>query len=151
MTGRPKQICTLTNWWTRQSHSQCTFRHRQSRYCAPERGIGSIGFHGGIAYARSFGFATIFDAQVRQICHSSVAATVHIEIAKRTPELRHTLTTFGVLPRHPKDRMLVGIKCDRSTVIFQIKLESFKMGAGTFRAHETKLHQLARRIVDEDE
>ena len=45
--------------------------------------------------------------------------------------------------------MLVGIEGDRSTMIFEIKLQRLEIAERTFLAHETQLHQLAGRIIDE--
>lgn len=47
--------------------------------------------------------------------------------------------------------MLVGITGDRRAVLLQVKLQSLEVRERAVRAHEAQLHQLARRVVDEDQ
>ena len=73
------------------------------------------------------------------------------EFGQRPAELGHALAALGVLLGHAEDGMPVAVEGNRAAMGLKIALEGLEVGKGTLRGHEPQLHELAGRIVDEDE
>src|SRR6202171_5332150 len=56
------------------------------------------------------------------------AQNLDVELRQGAPELGHAVTAGGILPRYPKDRMLVRMECHRLAMALQITLQSLEIG-----------------------
>ncbi len=56
-----------------------------------------------------------------------------VKFRQRPSELGHSITAGGVLVRHPKDGMLVGLEGDGFTVAAKIGLQRFEIGKCALR------------------
>src|ERR1700736_6751285 len=77
------------------------------------------------------------------------AQNLDVELRQSTAELGHAVSAGGVLPRYPKDRMLVGIERNRLTMVLQIALQSLEIGKRTLGWDKAKLHQSAGGVINE--
>src|ERR1700736_1119173 len=56
------------------------------------------------------------------------AQNLAVELRQSTAELGHAVSAGGILPRYPKDRMLVGIERNRLAMVLQIALQRLEIG-----------------------
>src|ERR1700674_2534433 len=77
------------------------------------------------------------------------AQNLDVELRQSTAELGHAVSAGGILPRYPKDRMLVGIERNRLAIALQIALQSLEIGKRALGWDKAKLHQSAGRVIDE--
>jgi hypothetical protein len=77
------------------------------------------------------------------------AQNLDVELRQSTAELGHAISAGGILPRYPKDRMLVGIERNRLAMVLQIALQSLEIGKRALGWDKAKLHQSAGGVIDE--
>src|ERR1700680_2404112 len=77
------------------------------------------------------------------------AQNLDVELRQGTAELGHAVSAGGILPRYPKDRMLVGIERNRLAMVLQIALQSLEIGKRALGWDKAKLHQSAGGVIDE--
>src|SRR3984893_2482381 len=77
------------------------------------------------------------------------AQNLDVELRQSTAELGHAVSAGGILPRYPKDRMLVGIERNRLAMALQITLQSLEIGKRALGWDKAKLHQSAGGVIDE--
>src|ERR1700682_742078 len=77
------------------------------------------------------------------------AENLDVELRQSTAELGHAVSAGGILPRYPKDRMLVGIERNRLAMVLQIALQGLEIGKRALGWDKAKLHQSASGVVDE--
>jgi hypothetical protein len=51
-----------------------------------------------------------------------------VDLRQSASELGYAVTAGGILPRYPKDRMLVGIERNGLAMLLQIALQSLEIG-----------------------
>src|ERR1700676_2287350 len=76
------------------------------------------------------------------------AQNLDVELRQSAAELGHAVTTGGIFPRYPKDRMLVGIERHRLAMVLQITLQSLEIGKRVLGWDKAKLHQSAGGVID---
>src|ERR1700680_4049244 len=77
------------------------------------------------------------------------AQNLEVELRQSTAELGHAVSAGGILPRYPKDRMLVGIERNRLAIALQIALQSLEIGKCALGWDKAELHQSAGGGIDE--
>src|SRR5258708_30376743 len=91
-----------------------------------------------VAEARSGGKSSVLQ-RVMGPFHAALglaaigAQNLDVELRQSTAELGHAVSAGGILPRYPKDRMLVGIERNRLAIVLQLALHSLGIGKRTLR------------------
>jgi hypothetical protein len=76
------------------------------------------------------------------------ADDLDVQLAHRPPELGGAVAAG---PGHPEDAVLVGVEGHRPAVRLDVAPRRLQVGEGRFALDETEVHELAGRVVDEDE
>src|ERR1700687_1879046 len=77
------------------------------------------------------------------------AQNLDVELRQSTAELSDAISAGGILPRYPKDRMLVGIERHRLAMVLQIALHRLEIGKRALGWDKAKLHHPRGGLVDE--